>query len=111
MRQILFGVMAACGLLGCAPSEEEVQDEFAAFIASRRGCEQDTDCAVVYPGCPLGCYVAVAEEHVEAVEKKARELVEDYERAGRSCDYDCMEPPEPVCRAGGCEWLSTEDGG
>ncbi len=103
MHRWMIGTIVICSLVGCVPSEEEIQEEFDAFTASRRGCEQDTDCTVVSPGCPLGCYEVVAKEHAAAVEKKAHELIADYERRGQTCDYSCTEPPEPRCNDGQCE--------
>ena len=103
MRRWLLGTIVLFSLVGCVPSEEEIQAEFDAFTASRKSCEQAEDCTVVTPGCPLGCYAVVAKEHAAAVEKKAHELIEDYERGGQTCDYSCTALPEPRCNDGECE--------
>jgi hypothetical protein len=87
---------------GCAPSEEEVQREFEDFVETRQACAEDSNCAVVSPGCPLGCFVFVEQSQVSAVEQKARELIDEYESGGRRCDYGCVAAGEPVCREGRC---------
>jgi hypothetical protein len=81
-------------LAACAPSEEEIEAEFAAFISSRNHCEATTDCVLVGLECPLGCFIAVHSEHERAVRGKAHELVDDYESGGRSCAYDCALAPD-----------------
>jgi hypothetical protein len=85
-----FRWVLCVGLLSaCAPSEEEIKAEFADFVDSRKACATNEDCVVAWTGCPLGCGTAVNRRHQEAVEQKARELVEDYESGGASCVYDC----------------------
>jgi len=86
----------------CAPSEEEIEAEFAAFVAARNGCESTTECALVGLECPLGCFIAVRSEHARAVREKAQELVEDYESGGRTCAYDCVPAPALECRSQRC---------
>jgi hypothetical protein len=93
--------LAMLGLLGCA-SEEGVQRRWDAFVAEHSECEFADDCAIVYPGCPLGCFDTVNVEHVEEAEDLADRLIRQYESFGRSCDYDCAEAPDPVCDAGSC---------
>jgi hypothetical protein len=102
-------------LAACAPSEEEIEAEFAAFVAERNHCESATDCVLVDLGCPLGCFIAVRSSDARAVSEKAQELIADYESGGRSCDYDCAEPPALECRMERCfpgtRWFESEDGG
>ncbi len=66
-------------LSGCAADEAEIQAEFDSYVAARQSCEVDSDCGLVYPGCPLGCYVVVATDHagVNKISNKPRiELIE-----------------------------------
>lgn len=95
---MLLGLCA----VGCAPSEEEIQSEFDAFVAERNRCEDASDCALATPGCPLSCFVYVHRAKVEEVEAKAKALIEDYERLGATCEYDCIEPPGTVCEQQRC---------
>jgi hypothetical protein len=102
-------------LLGaCAPSEEEIEAEFEAFVSSRNRCEVATDCVLVGLDCPLGCFIAVHSQHARAVLDKGRELVDDYESGGRSCAYDCAQPPPLECRRGRCfpgtRWYEDDAG-
>jgi hypothetical protein len=90
-------------LLGaCAPSEEEIQEEFDAEVAGARACEQASDCVAVSPGCPLGCWVVVSTATQDRVKRKASELIEEYESGGAACDYECTEAPAVACSAGAC---------
>lgn len=52
--------------------------------------------------CPLDCHVAVNAPYRADVERRARELVTDYESSGQSCAYRCIGAV-PACAAGRCE--------
>jgi hypothetical protein len=96
---------------GCvlfAPSEEDVKAEFDDYVASANSCSTADDCAYASAGCPLGCVVAVRKDRVADVERKARELIDDYESGGRACEYECVQPLGVTCRAGRCRDLTTE---
>jgi hypothetical protein len=98
-------------ITGCvlfAPSEEDVQSEFNDYVAGANSCSTDDQCAYASAGCPLGCQVAVRTDRVGDVERKARELIDDYESGGRACEYECVEPLGVTCRAGRCRDLTTE---
>jgi hypothetical protein len=95
--------------IGCAaPSEEEVQADFNRIVDKSNACAADSECVLVSPGCPLGCSVAVNREQASRVERAARDLIDDYESGGRSCDYDCVGPLEPVCVSEKCELVEPE---
>ncbi len=101
MRRSLWSVVGAL-VLGCgAPSAEEIKKEFADYVASRRACMTNDDCVLAATDCPLGCGTAVAREDQADVERKARELVDDYESGGEQCYYDCIAL-SAVCDAGSC---------
>jgi hypothetical protein len=89
--------------VGCGRSEEDVQKEFDAFVAEANACQQDADCVLVSPGCPLGCFVAVSSAKKAEVEEKARELIDEYQAGGQRCDYDCIAPGAITCAAGRCQ--------
>jgi hypothetical protein len=95
---MLFSIAA---LPACGPSEEEIQKEFDAYVAARNACTVTDDCVLANADCPLGCWVAVNRAYQADVEKKARDLVTDYESGGPSCVYDC-QPAVPVCTDGHC---------
>ncbi len=101
-------------LISCAPSEEEIEAEFAAFVASRNHCEATTECVLVGLECPLGCFIAVHSQYERAVRDKSRALVEDYQSGGRSCAYDCARAPALECRMGRCfpgtRWFEADAG-
>jgi MYXO-CTERM domain-containing protein len=103
-----FAVVSAATLAsggGCvlfAPSEAEIKAEFDSYVAGANRCDVATDCALAFPGCPLGCFVAVRADRKADVEQKARELVDDYERGGRRCVYDCNTAGELTCTSNRC---------
>lgn len=96
---VALATAIACG---CAPSAEEVKREFDAYVAEVNHCEEASQCTLAAAGCPLGCAVAVRVEAKEDVERKARELIEDYESDGTMCAYECIEISSVECRHGRC---------
>jgi hypothetical protein len=106
----LFGVkraavtvlLAALGAGCLGASEEEVRRKFDAYVNGANSCSMVSECAAASAGCPLGCEVAVRQERVADVEAKARELIKDYERGGRRCDYECRPRRTLVCEASRC---------
>lgn len=88
-------------LVGCA-SEEAIQEDWDAFVAEHQSCEVAEDCVVIYPGCPLGCFVAVSADAEQEAIDEAEKLISRYERGGRVCMYDCLAAGEPTCDAGVC---------
>jgi hypothetical protein len=95
-------VCSALLTASCAPSEDDVKSEFDVEVQRSNGCSQASDCVVAGAGCPLGCWVLVNEKFKARVEAKARELIDDYEFGGRSCDYKCAQAPALACSAGKC---------
>lgn len=96
---------------GCvlfAPSEEDVRADFQEYVNGANACTSTDECAYASAGCPLGCQAAVRKDRVGDVEKKARELIDDYESGGRACDYSCVQPQGVTCRAGRCRDLTTD---
>ncbi|MES1204891.1 MAG: hypothetical protein ABUS79_03045 [Pseudomonadota bacterium] len=109
LRFRMAGRLVAGGLslmaVGCslfAPSEDEVRADFDAYVRTANSCQIVSDCTVVSPGCPLGCQVAVAKARQADVERKARELIDDYESGGRACAYGCADLGSLACTAGHC---------
>lgn len=94
---IVFSLMT----FGCARSEAELKAEFDAFVATHDECAVTDECVLASAGCPLGCSAAVNVKHRAAVEKKAADLVAEYERWGRACAYDCVGAV-PMCVEGHC---------
>lgn len=102
MCRALFLLAGVAALQGCAPSADEIQAAFDAHVEGANACATDGECAIASAGCPLGCWVVVRAERVADVERRAAELIADYERGGTRCEYDCVAPGTPVCVAGRC---------
>jgi hypothetical protein len=90
------------GVAGCAPSEEDIEREFDAYVEGANACSSASECSIAATECPLACFVAVRTDRVASVERKARELVQDYESGGESCDYSCLPPGAVECVRGRC---------
>ena len=104
-----MGLMLATLLVtGCTVDEQTLVDRWDTFVAENNSCAVDTDCAVVYPGCPLGCYDAVSTDAVDEAEAEADRILRIYRRPGRGCDYDCTQNDPPTCEAGTCQVTSSE---
>lgn len=96
-------VFASVLAMSCsAPSEDEVQAEFQAVVERSSRCESSEQCVLLATKCPLGCLHAVRADRAAEVGEKARELIEDYESGGRSCDYQCLAPGTAICEQGRC---------
>ena len=94
---ILAFLSCAAMLLGCGggPSAGEVEQA----LEEANYCAAPEDCAVLYPGCPLGCYAVVNEAEAQAVQS----LIDDYfDTHGHTCDYDCIAIGDPRCENGRC---------
>jgi hypothetical protein len=101
-----WGLLLAVISAGCTgASEEEVQRKFNDYVNGANNCTMASECAVASAGCPLGCVVAVRSERVADVEAKARQLIKEYERGGRSCVYGCRPPGTLACVASRCAIL------
>ncbi|WP_437622981.1 hypothetical protein [Sorangium sp. So ce1151] len=98
-------VLLLVGLVGasCAKSEEEAQEEFDAIVAESNACNDVSECVYASPGCPLGCWVAVNSAKKAYVEEKARALIEDVERGGQHCEYECAVQGPLECVEGRCQ--------
>lgn len=94
----LIAILAAAGCISADRAGEQWDD----WVDQHSSCEVDEDCALIYPGCPLGCADAVAAEYLEDAEEEADDLIRRYERPGRGCDYSCMPVGDPYCDAGTC---------
>jgi hypothetical protein len=96
-----MGLVAAL-VASCAPSEAEIQSRFDAVLQRANRCQSSDQCVLIDLACPLGCRKAVRADRASAVRKQARELIDDYERGGRTCVYDCTAPGTPNCDEGRC---------
>jgi hypothetical protein len=96
------GLVVSCA---APPTEQEVRDEFAAFVATRNHCDSQDDCVLVETGCPLPCHAAVNGHYRNEVEAKARELIEEWNDGTRSCDYLCPSAVAVCSGTGRCEAL------
>jgi len=65
-------------------------------------CDADGDCALAYPGCPLGSAAAVMVSDVDEAEAKAERLVNRHERPGRAGEHEGVEMSGVACAAGRC---------
>jgi hypothetical protein len=99
--------LVAFVLVGCAATAEEVRADFEAYVAGANACAVDADCAIASGDCPVGCWVVVRVDRVDDVERRAQELVSDYERGGARCEYDCVPPGDPICDGGRCASTPT----
>lgn len=98
-RSLLGALLLASA---CGASEEDVQREFDAYVAKANHCEEASECVLATAGCPLGCSVAVNAGAKADVERKARELIEDYESGGTMCEYSCVSVSSLECTDGRC---------
>jgi hypothetical protein len=108
-------------------SEEEARAQFEAYVAENSSCSDDSECAILSPGCPLGCVAYVNASSEDEAKALAQSLVQQVEN---QCDYDCeafgvaacldgqcgerpegtpMDPPQ-LCEATGGTWVDSTCG-
>jgi hypothetical protein len=99
---ILASCLAAAALSCGGPSEDTIKTEFDAYVAGANACAAVADCQIVFPGCPLGCEVAVRADRSVDVMKKAASLIQQYESGSHSgCAYSCAQL-QAACTQGQC---------
>jgi hypothetical protein len=101
----LLALLALCATACLGRSEASVRNEFDAYVAGANSCTATSDCVIAYPGCPLGCVVAVRADRKADVEAKAADLISQYRAGGSGCVYDCIGPVDPVCTNGKCAFV------
>jgi|SRR6516165_1694182 hypothetical protein len=90
----------------CQEQNASLRAEFERSVSTRNSCERSTDCAVLVPGCPFGCYVGVARAHASEVELLVKKLTGGNPPDCR-CMYKCPAAPQASCAQGIC----TTEGG
>lgn len=108
VRSIALLVIALGGV-SCLRSVDDITQDFNEVVAASNACTEVSECVLVIPGCPLGCFVAVNSAKKAEVEEKARELVEEYENevAGFPCAYTCVAPDPLECVEGHCDFKAA----
>jgi hypothetical protein len=99
---LLATAFLASGCILFAPSEEDVKNDFAVVVDGANHCTESDQCTLVSAGCPLPCWVSVRQDRAAEVERKGRELVNDFESGGSGCDYECAARGTPSCKSGRC---------
>ena len=106
IRTTLLLTAAVLFASGC--SMEQIDAEWDTWVDGHNQCEQTADCALVYPGCPLGCYAGVAAEYEDEAARLADDLINRWSMGTRNCDYDCISA-EVECVEERCEVIQTEE--
>ena len=85
----------------CHEKQAAMRPDFDKALSEHNSCKKASDCAVLTPGCPFGCYVGVRSTDVAVVESRVRELVR---RSGSdcTCKYKCVGTPRAACAKGKC---------
>jgi hypothetical protein len=101
--------LSAAAVVACDPPYEAVEETFVAAVEEASGCGVDAECVVVYPGCPLGCYVAVHRDDEASIKSLADALVGEFRRRGGNCSYDCVGHEPPRCIKGRCVAMRSKE--
>lgn len=104
----MLRILPLIAVFGCA-TFDGVERDWDDYVAEHNACELPEDCAVVYPGCPMGCFTAVNAEHATEAQAYAQELSARLQRSGSACDYDCLPHGAPRCESGRCVVEADED--
>jgi hypothetical protein len=98
-------LLTGAGCSADAPTSDDITAKFNEVVAASLECKVDTDCTLVFPGCPLGRYVVVSREKAITVDETARSLLRQYAQKDQACTYedDGEIPPVAVCGGGTCK--------
>ena len=93
---IVFAVRESFAGADCAALKNEVRSS----IHKSKICVQDSDCSVMYFGCPFGCENVVNKTMVPA---NLQELAAKHAKECGPCFYDCDMPSGRIeCHKGLC---------
>jgi hypothetical protein len=93
----------------CRTRNGKLGDEFRAAVAANSSCRTSSDCDVIpVYRCPMGCYAAVAKEHLDEVRAVANDIKQRLDPTC-ACAYRCVPPPvHSVCRAHKCTFKTAK---
>ena len=81
---------------------EAIRKEFEAYVETVNTCAADSECTVIFPGCPLGCFVAVPEARRKEIEAKAQSMLTEFNGGGTACVYNCAANSPAACTERRC---------
>ena len=75
------------------------RDQIYSLISDSVACSTDTDCKLVYLGCPFGCGIAINSVH----EQDVIDATENYNKKScAKCMYKCKHVISAQCVEGQC---------
>ena len=100
-EQRMLGADAGQRARGPEPLEA-LREEFEAYVETVNSCAADSECTVIFPGCPLGCFVAVPEARRKEIEAKAQKMLTEFNGDGTVCVYSCAANSPVACTERRC---------
>jgi cytoskeletal protein RodZ len=82
--------------------QSDIETKYQSAVARSNACQKATDCAVISPGCPLGCWSAVNAANAGQILHVAEQLRNEQKKPIGNCMYKCTAKPEPNCVNGQC---------
>jgi hypothetical protein len=79
-----------------------LDEELRTFVAARRSCAADADCALLFSPCAFRCDIPLAAGHRGEIEAKLDELKARYEAQGLLCTQKCRRATAVACDQGSC---------
>jgi hypothetical protein len=76
---------------------EALRKEFEGYVETVNSCVSDSECTVIFPGCPLGCFVAVPEARRTEIEAKAQSMLTAFGGGRTVCGYNCAASSPASC--------------
>src|SRR5262245_52152600 len=80
----------------CREKRAALGPEFDKAVSEKNSCKSSSECAVLTPGCPFGCYVGVRRADLAAVQARVQELSSTL-GADCTCKYRCPTQPAVSC--------------
>jgi hypothetical protein len=85
----------------CHEKEAALRPDFDESVSEHNACRKSSECAILTPGCPFGCYVGVRNSDLAIVQTRAHDLASQL-GSDCGCMYKCSPPPEASCVHGRC---------
>jgi hypothetical protein len=76
---------------------EALRKQFEDYVETVNACVSDNECTVIFPDCPLGCFVAVPEARRAEIEAKAQSMLTAFGGGRTVCAYNCAASGPATC--------------
>jgi hypothetical protein len=96
---VVVSLMVSYGANANEIDQEAAKKEIFELMETFSSCENDSQCELVYPGCPFGCATGINRDGVSAVQQEIERYAEEF---GPLCVYKCKGGATTRCVNNSC---------